>query len=143
MMDKINVTRRKMLRKIVGWVRIDDEDWSITMSRMSERVNRALVHCPNSKDWSSRIFLMQWQYACRVRSLPRNSWVSLACRWRPDQVLDSSSNVFPHRQRGGQLLRWDAKLAAFSICIFRREWINVASDTEWVSRRDVFFKWCV
>ena len=110
---------------------------------MSERANRALVHCPNSKDWSSRIFLMQWQYACRVRSLPRNSWVSLACRWRPDQVLDSSLNVFPHRQRGGQLLRWDAKLAAFSMCTFRREWINVPSDTEWVSQRDVFFKWCV
>ena len=57
MMDKIDATRRKMLRKIVGWVRIDDEDWSIIMSRMSERVNRALVHCPNSKDWSTRFFL--------------------------------------------------------------------------------------
>ena len=101
MMDKIDATRRKMLRKIVGWVRVDDEDWSITMSRMSERVKRALVHCPNSRDWSTRIFLMQWQYACRVRSLPRNSWVSLACRWRPDRVIDLSLNVLPHRQRGG------------------------------------------
>ena len=56
MMDNIDVTKQKMLRKMVGWVRIYDEDWSIIMNRMSERVNRALVHCPNSKDWSTRIF---------------------------------------------------------------------------------------
>ena len=143
MMDKIDATRRKMLRKMVGWVRYPDEDWSLTMSRMNERVNRALVQWPNSKDWSIRIFSLQWQYACRVRSLPRHSWVVLACKWRPDKVVDHFSNVLPYCSRGGQLPRWDAKLAAFSICIFKCDWFNVALSSEWLSQRDTFFKWCV
>ena len=63
MMDKIDVVRRKMLRRMVGWVRIPDEEWSDTMSRMNERVKRALVLWP-SKEWSERISLMQWNYAC-------------------------------------------------------------------------------
>ena len=142
MMDKFDIARRKMLRKMVGWVRYPEEEWSTTMKRMNDRVNRALEQWP-CKAWSERIFLSQWQYACRVRSLPRHSWVVLACKWRPDNVVDHFSNVLPHRSRGGQLLRWDAKLVAFSMCIFRREWFNVESNTEWLSQRDTFFKWCV
>ena len=55
MMDKIDVVRRKMLRRIVGWVRIPNEEWCFTMSRMNERVKRALVLWP-CKAWSERIF---------------------------------------------------------------------------------------
>ena len=43
MMNKIDVTRRKMLRRIVGWVRIPEEEWAVTMSRMSKRVTHALL----------------------------------------------------------------------------------------------------
>ena len=40
MMPKIDITRRGMLRSIVGWARVLEKDWSITMKRMSERVSR-------------------------------------------------------------------------------------------------------
>ena len=120
LMEKIDITRRKMLRRIVGWVRIPEEDWSITMKRMSERVSRALIQWP-SQPWSERIYLMQWNYACRVRYLPCASWVVLSCKWEPHRVVDLSLAIMPSRPRGRPFLKWDAKLAAFSMAMFRCE----------------------
>ena len=40
--EKINIVQRKMLRKIVGWVRIQGETWENTMRRMSTRVDSAV-----------------------------------------------------------------------------------------------------
>eukprot|EP00973_Karenia_brevis_P071294 9903842-Karenia_brevis.AAC.1 len=38
-------TQNKMFRKMVGWIRLGDEEWSTTMRRMRLRVARALeVH---------------------------------------------------------------------------------------------------
>ena len=42
MMEKFDITRRKMLREMVGWVRYPEEEWSITMRRMNDRVDLAL-----------------------------------------------------------------------------------------------------
>ena len=66
MMGKIDITMRKMLRIIVGWVRKPEEEWCIIMKRMSEKVSRALIQWP-CKPWSERTYLMQWNYACSVR----------------------------------------------------------------------------
>ena len=43
-LDKLEVTQKKMMRKMVGWVRLEGETWETTMRRMKHRVNRALVH---------------------------------------------------------------------------------------------------
>ena len=52
-LESINVLQRKMLRSIVGWVRMSGEDWSETMRRMNHR--NAL-----SKTWTSTC-QMGWQ----------------------------------------------------------------------------------
>ena len=41
-LDNINVLQRKMLRTIVGWVRLNGEDWSDTVRRMNHKFNVAL-----------------------------------------------------------------------------------------------------
>ena len=92
MMDKFDITRRKMLRKMVGWVRYPEEEWSCTMKRMNDRVNSALEQWP-CKAWSERIFLSQWQYDCRVRMLPESSWVKFTCMWEPHRVVDVALSV--------------------------------------------------
>ena len=38
---RIERAQKKMLRSIVGWVRISDEPWSDTMYRMKQRMHRA------------------------------------------------------------------------------------------------------
>ena len=40
--ESICVVQRKMLRRIVRWRRIGDEPWRDTMTRMRERVSRAI-----------------------------------------------------------------------------------------------------
>ena len=60
---------------------------------------------------------MQWNYACRSKQLPKDSWVVRSCKWEPDQVLDLSSSILPHRSRGRPFLRWDQKLGSFSMAI--------------------------
>ena len=57
--EKVDITLRKMLRRIVGWRRIPDEPWDITMKRMKDRVNDALEQWP-IKPWSDRVTLSKW-----------------------------------------------------------------------------------
>ena len=54
MQNKIDITQQKMLRRIVGWVRISDEPWATTMDRMNRRMQRAMKQWP-IKIWSNRI----------------------------------------------------------------------------------------
>ena len=129
MMDKFDITRRKMLRKMVGWVRYPEEDWSTTMKRMNDRAECALHQWP-CKTWSDRIILNRWQYAGRVRHLPQNSWV------------DSSLSVLPVRPRGRPLLKWDADLSTFSMAMFRCAWFNVNLSRDWVGKKDAYLRWC-
>ena len=85
---------------------------------------------------------MQWNYACRVKQLPKDSWVVRSCKWEPDQMLDPSSSISPHRSRGRPFLRWDEKLGSFSMAIFRCKWIEVESNTDWIRHKDVYLRWC-
>ena len=45
-LKSVNVLQRKMLRSIVGWVRLNGEDWSETMRRMNHRLSVALAPFP-------------------------------------------------------------------------------------------------
>ena len=85
---------------------------------------------------------MQWDYACRVRFLPSTSWVVLSCRWEPHKLIDVSSSVLANRSRGRPFLKWDAKLAAFSMAIFRRTWVDVLSHSDWIRQKDTYLRWC-
>ena len=50
-----------MLRRIVGWRRIDGEDWKETMKRMNDRLMEAqrLYFCAS---WSMIFARSQWRY---------------------------------------------------------------------------------
>ena len=40
-LERLDGAQRKMMRRIVGWVRHDEEDWHVTGHRMKERLNSA------------------------------------------------------------------------------------------------------
>ena len=52
--DQIDITQRKMLRRIVGWARLPNEEWAITMHRMNQRLANAVSQYL-TKSWSNRI----------------------------------------------------------------------------------------
>ena len=43
--QKLDTTQRKMLRSMVGWIRVDGEDWADTMRRMNTRICKFFVSC--------------------------------------------------------------------------------------------------
>ena len=101
-LDKLDAVQRKMLRRIVGWVREEDEDWATTGHRMKQRLDAALVQRP----------VPQWSHA---RSKQRNRIIQklvsdrapkIAClvyRWFTEPVLRTSE---AYRRRGRPRCRW-------------------------------------
>ena len=60
-LDVLDILQRKMLRRIVGWRRIDSESWHDTMDRMNQRLlhGQSLHAC---EDWSTLVLRQQWRY---------------------------------------------------------------------------------
>ena len=54
-LDKLDAAQRRMLRSIVGWVRIEGEDWCDTMHRMKLRLQHALAMHP-LRPWTQQLF---------------------------------------------------------------------------------------
>ena len=53
--------QRQMLRRIVGWRRIDGEEWKETMKRMNLQLSRGLdLHY--GQPWSIAFASNQWRY---------------------------------------------------------------------------------
>ena len=69
---RIGRTQTKILRPIVGWVRISDEPWSDTMHRMKQRMDRtAAMHFVQS--WSIIFLRNQWSFAHHLFTLDFSS----------------------------------------------------------------------
>lgn len=66
--EKLDILQRKVLRKIVGWVRLKDESWEITMHRMKDRVQRALLEYAVIS-WKQRLATYSWNHILRAKTV--------------------------------------------------------------------------
>lgn len=123
-LEKIDVVQNKMLRKIIGWVRLSTDNWETTMRRMSSRLNRALNHHPITS-WSEKVRKAQWKYIVRLKSLPAFQWPAQASRWKIAEVNDDSCLYYCRRSPGGQLCRWEDNIAKFSKIYLGGNWYDV------------------
>ena len=123
-MEKLNIVQRKMVRKIVGWVRLPEEPWENTMRRMGTRVNR-VVGQSKMREWSTRLLDTQWKFVGRLKMLPTTSWPSRAAFWQPLEIDDLSCDFVPHRTRGRPYTRWDDRVTNFSWEQFGQTWQDV------------------
>ena len=106
-LESLDVLQRKMLRSIVGWVRIPTEDWSDTMSRMREKVNAALQIYP-MQPWSSEYLRRQFRMVCRFAKRP-DEWAMRVSHWKPRETNEDT-----YRKRGRPATRWDDRLNEFA-----------------------------
>ena len=114
LVESLDVVQRKMLRKMVGWSRIDGEYWSDTMRRMREKVQGALrLH--HVEDWSRQFLRRQFRMICRLQKQD-NEWAMQVSRWSP-----AETNSAAHRARGRPLARWDDRLNAFTLSQFETD----------------------
>ena len=102
---KLDAVQRKMLRKIVGWVRFDDEDWETTGRRMKARLEAALERHP-VLEWSRARELARDRLLRTVDTGTAPLVAQLAANWVPSQVRDHLLQHAPHRRRGRPRQRW-------------------------------------
>ena len=107
-LENINVLQRKMLRSIVGWVRVNGEDWSDTMRRMNQRVSVAFELFP-IPPWTEQLAKRQFQFAAKIAS--EQSWSSIAGHWICTTGWQANFDNLPSRKRGRPLVKWDDKLS--------------------------------
>ena len=123
-MEKLNVVQRKMMRKIVGWVRLPEKPWENTMHWITTRVDNA-VEQSKLKEWSVRILDTQWKFVGRLKLLASLSWPSRAAFWQPLEIEDPSCAFLPHRVQGRPFTRWDDRVTKFSCEHFGEIWQDV------------------
>ena len=136
LVTKIDIVQRKMMRRIVGWTRVADESWEITMRRMGNKVAGALRQWP-VKTWSNRIAHTRWDLARRLNSMPIHRWANLCIRWQPTVINDSFLPTKPVRDRGRPHLRWDNTLRKYRAANFGNDWYDVQRSKVKVCSRDL------
>ena len=141
-LHKLDVVQRRMLRSIVGWVRIPDEPWENTMRRMNQRMEHAAYLHP-LPSWSNQYFKSQYRLATKIVS-NQFSWAATAVAWMP---LDDWVHNFPSapsRSRGRPPKRWDQALASFSCTYFgeRNWWVAAQNCNQWLAAEAAFVKYC-
>ncbi|OLP96509.1 Myosin-12 [Symbiodinium microadriaticum] len=109
-LSKLDSIQRRMLRSMVGWIRIQDESWHDTMSRMKSRVAKDLHQHP-IEAWTRRLARCQHSFAVRVAQT--NGWVTHVVTWNPESNWHDNFSSAPKRRQGRPLTRWDDKLRAF------------------------------
>ena len=104
---------------MVGWVRLADEAWDVTMRRMKIRVDRALLQRPTMW-WTQRLAKYIWQFAVRVKTSPSESWLAQSTMWKPEMIDDDSCAFLPNRCRGCPRLKWDDSIRKFCRIYFNK-----------------------
>ena len=115
-----------MLRSIVGWVRVNGEDWSETMRRTNHRLSVALKLFP-IPPWTEQLAKRQFQFVATVAS--EQSWPSIVGHW-----------TLPSRKRGRPLVKWDDKLSNITNQFFplHHGWIATAKLPFWQNASQFF-----
>ena len=99
--------QKRMLRSMVRWIRIQDESWHDTMSRMKSRVAKVLHQHP-IEAWTRRLARCHHSFAVRVAQT--NGWVTRVVTWNPESNWQDNLSLAPKRRQGRPLTRWDDKL---------------------------------
>ena len=134
---QVDVIQRRMLRSIVGWVRVDNEDWAATMRRMNARVQAAMAIFP-VQPWTEQLARRQYSLAARF-SGGRPTWATKAALW-DFTTVDAFAHYVPHRSPGRPQRRWDDFLGEFALEHFASECsVHSASHAElWLAEEQTY-----
>ena len=98
----LDTTQRKMLRRIVGWVRFADEDWELTGRRMKMRLENALQQYPVTT-WSQARMSRRSHSLRRLTSRTAPLIACLVHEWHPPST---NNGCIPYRRQGRPYTRW-------------------------------------
>ena len=128
------------MRGNVGWVRIGNESWDVTMRKMKVRVETVLSQHPIMW-WNKRIAKYLWNFALRVKTSRVDSLLVQSTAWEPHMIDDDSCEIVPYRNSGRPRRRWDDSVADFCRIYFNAAWLNVPTET-FSASIDAFIEFC-
>ena len=124
-MRSLDASQRRMLRSIVGWVRVSTEPWTDTKRRMWTRVDRAPAVFPLSP-WALQLAQRKFNFVTKMLHEPEG-WPRKLIRWNP--LL---TNPHARRRPSRPSRRWDDDCWSFAEVHFpghSHSWFTVANAT--------------
>jgi hypothetical protein len=94
--QKLDITQRCMLRRMLGWVCYDNDSWEERGRRMKLRLEKALELYP-VEAWSVKLQTQKANFVEAINTMPK--WTRLAYEWKP-LACDRLNGVKAHRRRG-------------------------------------------
>ena len=96
---KLDIVQRKMLRNIIGWIRVPDEDWEVRMRRMNRRMeySQSLYCC---ESWSMSFASNQWRFIHHLKSSHLLLWVRKIIKYNFNEIDDPMNMYGPYRVAG-------------------------------------------
>ena len=132
-LQQLNILQRKMLRRIVGWRRIDGEDWKETMKRMNHRLEQGqrIYFC---EPWSMIFARSQWRYIKHLMDAYPLLWARIMCKFNKYPTNDIDCDFLPRRAPGHPRMRWDDHVRSFCYKIWPesqgRHWFDILCNQD-------------
>ena len=140
-LQKLEVVRNRMLRSIVGWAPLVDNDWHALMQKRNKKLENA-QQIFNVRPWTERLLVGRFRFAAKISSAV-NSGASITSEWYPYQRWKINYCVEPRRRIGRPAKRWDDQIESFAQEIFHSSWFQAAKSETWSSHEKAFVKWCL
>ena len=138
-LQEIARIQNKILRRRLGWRRVDDEPWNETMTRMNLRLEhgQALYYC---QPWSMMFARRQWRYVLHIIDAYPLLWARTMCKYNYNPPYDPDSDYLRHRTAGRPRQRWDDNIHAFVWKLWPhyhgRHWFDILSQNRWSNYED-------
>ena len=111
-LEHLNVLQRKMLPRIIGWRRIQGEDWHDTMERMNTRMQMGYRQY-QWLQWDTRFAKAQWRLITHIMRSDLQLWSKDLCKQRFIDIPDARCIFQPRRSPGRPRCRWDDHIQNF------------------------------
>ena len=129
-----------MLRRVVGWVRLADENWRTTMCCMNTRLQIA-NQIYQSKLWGHILYLSKFRLAARTGSRAKHSSPQLVVGWSPQQQWQTHFERKPSRRQGRPPVRWDDSFI-IQICCATFRLVALQRRQAWYAEEQTFVMFC-
>ena len=94
-----------MLRAIVGYAKVIDDDWAGMHRQTNEKIARALSLQP-VENWDLRVHRCKQHALKKLKGPNGNRLATKVFLWDPVATKDEKLTVVPHRRRGRPRARW-------------------------------------
>ena len=103
--EQLAVTQRKMIRLIVGYVKLPSDSWEDMYRRMRTRVDRALEK-HQIRMWADTLQKNREQLSRQLSAGERCTLTCKIANWNPTAIRDEKLTSHPSRGRGRPLVAW-------------------------------------